>query len=278
MQWCVIGAATPAWAARVYPDVPALEAEACLWDAIFQVCRVDTSDPEGFWAGYIDRLTQKREDLTAKQYSALHLYGSGTDLLLGLPPGHIWAGGGNNTQKGIPFMPNLPTEEVFSLPHKYQVNGTVRATKPLNYEGNLIEGFSLTFKDGRVEDFSADQGEALLGHLLDTDENARYLGEIALVPHRSPISVSGLLFKHTLYDENAASHLALGKAYRTNLEGADTMSEEEFDAAGGNTSLVHQDFMFGSADMAVDGLLPGGTREPVMRAGEWVDPKDRDER
>jgi aminopeptidase len=271
MQWSVIGAATPDWAARLFPDLPVAEAEARLWDAIFQSCRISDPDPAEFWAGYVAQLNQRRIDLTEKQYEALHFRSAGTDLILGMPEGHQWAGGSNVTQKGIPFMPNLPTEEVFSLPHKYKVNGTVRATKPLNYQGNLIEGLSLTFKDGLVVEYSAGKGAALLGHLLATDKGARYLGEVALVPHRSPISQSGLVYMHTLYDENAASHLALGSAYRTSLLNGEELSEEAFDAAGGNTSLVHQDFMFGSEDMAVDGLLADGIQEPVMRDGEWVD-------
>ncbi len=270
MQWCVIAAATPAWAARIYPELPCEEAETRLWDALFQACRICDPDPAQFWKGYVAQLNRRRTALTHKQYKTLHFTGPGTDLRLGMPDGHLWAGGGNVTQKNVPFMPNLPTEEVFSMPHKYRVDGTVRATKPLNYQGTLIDDFSLTFEGGRVVDFSADRGASVLGHLLDTDENARYLGEVALVPHRSPISQSGMVFMHTLYDENAASHLALGTAYRTSLSGGDAMSEAAFDKAGGNTSLVHVDFMFGSGEMDVDGLLPGGEREPVMRSGEWV--------
>ncbi len=271
MQWTVVAAVTQAWATRVFPDVSVSEAELQLWDAVFQACRVKESDPIEFWQGYIAQLNKRRIDLTARQYEALHFKGPGTDLMVGLPPGHQWAGGGNNTQQGVPFMPNLPTEEVFSMPHKFKVDGTVQATKPLNFQGNLIDGFSLTFEAGKVVDFSAEQGETLLAHLLDTDENARYLGEIALVPHQSPISQSGMVYMNTLYDENAANHLALGSAYRTSLENGGAMTDDEFEQAGGNDSLIHVDFMFGGPEMDVDGLLPNGTREPVMRGGEWVE-------
>ena len=196
----------------------------------------------------------------------------GTDLRVGLPAGHNWEGGGDLTPQGVKFMANIPTEEVFTMPHKDKVDGTVASSKPLSYQGNLIENFSLTFEKGKVDDFSAEKGEDTLGCMLDTDENARHLGEVALIPHKTPISQLGILFLNTLFDENTSNHLALGSAYRYTLKGGTEMSDEDFAKAGGNDSLIHVDFMFGSEKMDVDGLLPAGSSEPLMRAGEWSNP------
>ncbi len=187
-----------------------------------------------------------------------------------LPEGHIWKGGSAVSTQGITFNPNMPTEEVFTMPHKYGVNGTVSSTKPLNYGGSLIDNFSLTFKDGKVVDFKAEQGEETLKHLLETDEGATRLGEVALVPHESPISQSGLIFYNTLFDENASCHIALGKAYPTNLEGGSDMNKEELDQHGANDSLTHVDFMIGSDKLDIDGVLHDGTTEAVFRSGAWA--------
>jgi aminopeptidase len=182
----------------------------------------------------------------------------------------VWESGETVTRHGIPFTANIPTEEVWTLPHRERVDGTVASTMPLNHAGRLIEGIRLTFAQGKVVDFHADAGEEVLARILATDEGARYLGEVALVPHSSPISRSGILFFNTLFDENAASHLALGHAYPTNLRGGEDLSEEEFARAGGNNSLEHVDFMIGSANLDVDGILADGSLEPLMRQGEWV--------
>ena len=194
----------------------------------------------------------------------------GTNLEVGLPKGHIWRGGSTTSEKGIVFNPNMPTEEVFCVPHKYEVNGTVASTKPLNYGGSLIDEFSLTFKDGEVVDFSAKQGEDVLKHLLDADPGAKRLGEVALVPDESPVSQSGLIFYNTLFDENASCHFALGKAYPTNIENGSNMTEEELDAHGVNDSITHVDFMMGSDQLNIDGVKADGTKEAVFRNGSWA--------
>ncbi|MEM7345862.1 MAG: aminopeptidase, partial [Chloroflexota bacterium] len=208
--------------------------------------------------------------LNHKQYTALKYRGPGTDLTLGLPLNHIWEGGGDVTKSGIEFNPNVPTEEVFTLPHKDRVDGVVTSTRPLSYGGTLIENFTLTFEQGRVIKMTADKGETALQNLLNTDEGSARLGEVALVPNSSPISQSGLLFFNTLYDENAASHLALGQAYRFCMKDGGTLSDEEFAAAGGNQSITHVDFMMGSGEIDIDGVIVDGTTEPLMRGGEWV--------
>jgi aminopeptidase len=196
--------------------------------------------------------------------------GPGTNLTIGLPRGHEWVAGRSVTRSGIRFAPNLPTEEVFTMPHKDRVDGVVRSTKPLSYGGTLIDGFSLEFAQGRVVNVRADRGDAVLRELVATDPGAARLGEIALVPNSSPVSASGLLFYNTLFDENAASHVALGSAYKFTLTGGDAMSDDEFERAGGNRSVVHVDFMIGSGDLDIDGVVANGTTEPLMRRGEWA--------
>src|SRR5581483_4249270 len=184
--------------------------------------------------------------------------------------GHTWVSGQSTSRNGIAFVANIPTEEVFTIADRARVDGTVRATKPLAYGGTMIENFALTFKDGRVVQLSAGRGEAALRQLVDTDDGAGRLGEVALVPHGSPIAQSGLLFYNTLFDENAASHVALGTAYKFTLAGGETMDEEAFAKAGGNKSAIHVDFMIGSGEIDVDGVTGSGASEPVMRSGEWV--------
>jgi aminopeptidase len=270
VQWLYVCYPNPNWARAVYPDLPPEEAEIKLWDAVIQACRLDQADPVAFWNGYLDNLGDRSIRLTQKEYQALHFRAPGTDLRVGLPKNHIWVGGREKTPSNQEFCANIPTEELFTLPHRNQVNGTVRATKPLNYLGSLIEGIEMEFSNGEVVDFSASKGQKVLANLLDTGPNAKYLGEVALVPHSSPISQLNLLFLNTLFDENASCHLALGNAYPYTLTGGTEMSDEEFKAAGGNQSLVHVDFMFGSGEMDVDGILADGSTEPVMSSGEWV--------
>jgi len=270
MQWSIVYVPTPEWASKVFPDLSPREAEERLWNEVFKACRLDSPDPVAFWEQQIANLGKRKDYLTAKGYNALQYSAPGTDLTIGLPEGHIWCSGEGHTPKGIRFVANLPTEEVFTMPHKDKTQGTVTATKPLSYRGNLIENFSLTFSEGKIMNFSAQKGEDNLRKLLETDENAKQLGEVALVPHQTPISQSGLVFLSTLYDENASNHLALGSAYRFTVKDGEEMSDEEFAQAGGNDSLIHVDFMFGSGEMDIDGLLADGTSEPVMRAGEWA--------
>jgi len=270
VQWSVVVPPTPDWATKVFPKDTAQDAEERLWDAVFKTCRIDEPDPAVFWEKYINNLKKRAKCLTEKQYTALHFTGLGTNLIVGLPDGHIWGSGSGKTPSDISFLANIPTEEVYTLPHKNKIEGSVTATKPLSYQGNLIENFSLTFSEGKVVNFSAEKGEEILRNLLETDEGAKSLGEVALVPHQTPISQLGFVFLKTLYDENASNHLALGNAYRSSLEGGVAISDEEFAQAGGNDSLIHVDFMFGSGEMDVDGLMSDGATEPVMRAGEWA--------
>jgi len=269
-NWGVVAAAAATWAARVYPDLPPAEQVTALWHAIERLCRLDRPDPIAAWEAHLAELAARTDHLNAKQYTALRYTGPGTALTIGLPQGHVWVGGRSASAAGIRFAPNLPTEEVFTMPHKDRVDGTVRSTKPLSYGGTLIEGFSLTFTEGRVVDVTAEKGEDVLRQLVTMDAGAAQLGEIALVPHNSPVAQTGVLFYNTLLDENAASHVALGAAYKFTLRGGETMSDEVFEQAGGNRSATHVDFMIGSPELAVDGVLDGGASEPVMRRGDWV--------
>jgi aminopeptidase len=268
MNWCVISLPIPSWAATVFPD----DADAVprLWDVIFRACRADRPDAVEAWQRHLESLQCRREYLTAKHYTALRYAGSGTDFTLGLPERHIWHGGASHTPDGITFIPNIPTEEVYTTPHRGRADGVVASTKPLSYAGVLIEDIMLRFEDGRIVEVKARTGEDVLRKLFETDDGASRLGEVALVPHSSPISQSGVLFNNTLFDENASSHLAVGRAYRYCVEGGTQMSDEEFVAAGGNDSLTHVDFMIGSGDMDIDGITASGGAEPVMRSGEWA--------
>jgi len=270
IPWSVISIPTPGWAQKIFPDKSEEEAVKSLWEAIVKIVRVDQDDPIAAWDEHNEILRVARETLNDKTYTALHFKAPGTDLEVGLPENHIWHGGSAVSTKDIVFNPNMPTEEVFCAPHKYKVTGTVSSTKPLNYGGSLIDNFSLTFKDGKVVDFSAEEGEEALKHLLDIDEGARRLGEVALVPDESPVSQSGLIFYNTLFDENASCHFALGKAYPTNVEGGAKMDADELDKNGINDSLTHVDFMIGSAELDIDGILPDGSKEAVFRKGTWA--------
>jgi aminopeptidase len=270
INWLVIAAAGPAWAACVFPDLEPAEAIKKLWEAIFSITRVDQADPVGAWEEHVKDLQKRSEYLNAKQYASLHYQAPGTDLTVGLPQGHFWNSAGSTAQNGISYIANMPTEEIFTLPHKDQINGHVSASMPLSYSGALMEGFALTFENGHVVKATAKRNEAVLKKLVSSDEGASSLGEVALVPHSSPVSQRGHLFFDALIDENAASHLALGRAYKFTLKGAEGFSDEEFQARGGNVSMVHVDFMIGSGKMDIDGANADGTTEPVMRQGEWA--------
>ncbi len=270
VNWLVIAASYAGWAAKVFPDVPASEREMRLWQALFRVCRVDQPDPIAAWKEHVRQLVARSDYLNHKQYARLHYRGPGTDVTVGLPQGHQWHAARSRTPSGIDFTANLPTEEVFTLPHAGEVDGTVAATKPLNYGDALIDGFRVRFERGRVVEASATQGEAVLRKMLETDDGARSLGEVALVPHSSPISQSGIMFYNTLLDENCASHFAFGRAYKFTMDGGETLSDEAFIAAGGNMSLIHVDFMVGSGQVDIDGVDQAGHIEPVMRQGEWA--------
>lgn len=270
MNWLVISAPVASWAAKVFPDLPDDQQIGQLWQAIFELCRLDQPDPVAAWNRHLDQLNARSDYLNRKRYVALKYRAPGTDLTLGLPHDHVWKGARATSASGIVFTPNLPTEEIFTLPHWAQANGVVAASKPLNYGGNLIENFQLRFADGKVVGATADRGEAILRDLLATDAGASRLGEVALVPHSSPVSQSGRLFYNTLFDENAACHIALGRAYKFTLRGGEAMSDEQFEEAGGNQSIVHVDFMIGSDQMDIDGVTADGRAEPILRAGEWA--------
>ena len=270
INWSIVSYATPAWAALMFPDLSPDAAVAKLWDAIFAASRIDREDPVAAWAEHNAALHARTSHLNAKRFSALHFQGPGTDLRVGLSDGHLWLGGAERAKNGIVCNPNIPSEEVFTTPHLAHVDGHVRSTKPLSYAGTLIQDIAVRFEAGRIVDATASAGQTVLQKVLDTDEGARRLGEVALVPNSSPISASGLLFYNTLYDENAASHIAIGQAYRTCLEGGTTASDEELARRGANTSLIHIDWMIGSGQIDIDGVWADGSREPVMRGGEWA--------
>jgi aminopeptidase len=275
INWTIVASATPAWAAAVFPNLPREQALKKLWDAIFRASRADADDPVATWKKHDADLHRRADFLNAKRYSALHFRGPGTDLRVGLADDHRWMGGGTRAGNGVYCIPNMPTEEVFTTPHKNRVEGTVTSTKPLSYQGTLIEKIAVRFAGGRVVEARAATGQQVLERMIDTDEGGRRLGEVALVPHSSPIASSGLLFWNTLFDENAASHIALGQAYSTCLINGDQLTKEELAARGANESLIHVDWMIGSAEIDLDGIPAAsngkpGSPEPLMRKGEWV--------
>lgn len=271
VSWTVVAAAGKEWAAKVFPELKDSEKQVdALWDEIFKTTRVYEADPVLAWAAHDKKLASKAGELNKEQFSALHYTAPGTDLTIGLPKNHLWEGAGSDNVRGEKFMANMPTEEVFTAPDNRRVDGYVSSTKPLSYAGTTITGMKFTFKDGKVIDFSAEQGEEVLGKLLETDEGARHLGEVALVPDPSPISQSGITFYNTLFDENASNHLAFGSAYAFNLQGGTEMTEEELKEAGLNRSQTHVDFMIGSDKMDIDGIKEDGTRVPIFRNGDWA--------
>ncbi|CAM3224580.1 aminopeptidase [Brevibacillus invocatus] len=270
VSWSIIAVPSPEWANTVFPDLPEDERVMALWNAIFSATRVDSPDPVQAWNDHQKELNHRIEYLNQKQYKALFYDAPGTNLSVALPDNHVWIGGGSVNQSGVSFMANMPTEEVFTAPKKDGVNGVVQSTKPLSYQGNLIEDFQLTFENGKIVQAVAKKGEATLKQLIATDEGSHFLGELALVPDQSPISQSNIIFFNTLFDENASNHLAIGNAYPTNLRDGITMSKEELEKHGLNTSMVHVDFMIGSNEMNIDGELADGTREPIFRKGNWA--------
>jgi aminopeptidase len=269
INWTIVASATPAWARTVFPDLPEEEAVERLWSAIFAASRVDGPDPVAAWAQHNATLAARGRALNDADYAALRFRGPGTDLTVGLADGHLWAGGAERAANGIVCNPNLPTEEVFTTPHRLRVDGIVRSTKPLSYQGTLIEEIAVRFEAGRIIEAHAARGEGVLGRVLATDEGAARLGEVALVPHSSPISQSGVLFQNTLFDENAASHIALGQAYTKCLRDADGQNAASLSERGANTSLIHIDWMIGSGEIDVDAIAKDGAVAPLMRAGEW---------
>ncbi|MDP5274774.1 aminopeptidase [Chengkuizengella axinellae] len=269
-SWNVIATPSKAWATKVFPHVSEDKQVENLWDAIFKVARVDQENPIEAWKEHIKNLHSKADFLNKKKYKYLHYEAPGTQLTIELHEKHLWTGGSAVNDKGIRFLNNIPTEEVYTLPLKTGVNGHVSSTKPLSFGGNLINNFKITFDNGKIIDFETEQGYDTLKALIETDEGSHYLGEVALVPHDSPISNSNLTFYNTLFDENASNHLAIGSAYSSNLEGGTQMAKEELDKFGANHSLTHVDFMIGSAEMNIDGETADGKREPLFRNGNWA--------
>jgi len=270
INWTIVSSATPAWAAAMFPGEPSDVALAKLWDAIFFATRLNTADPVTAWKDHDANLHKRAAFLNEKRYYALQYRGPGTDFRLGLADDHEWLGGGTTAGNGLYCIPNMPTEEVFSMPHKDRADGTITATKPLSHQGTMIEGIQVRFERGRIVDARATRGQEVLQKLIDTDEGARRLGEVALVPHSSPIAQSGLVFLNTLFDENAASHIALGQSYSSCIRSGDKLSPEELAARGANSSLIHVDWMIGSGRLDIDGITASGTAEPLMRQGEWA--------
>lgn len=269
INWTIVSYATPAWAKAIFPNDTEEVAVNKLWDAIFAASRVDTPDPIAAWQMHNDALAARNKFLNDKRFAALHFRGPGTDLRVGLADDHEWVGGAHTAKNGIVFNPNIPSEEVGTAPHKDRVEGVVRSTKPLCYQGTLIEGIAVRFAGGRIVEANADKGQDVLRKVLESDEGARRLGEVALVPESSPIAKSGLLFYNTLYDENAASHIALGQSYSRCFVNSGSLSPAELDAKGANRSLLHIDWMIGSPNVDIDGIAADGTPTPLMRAGEW---------
>ncbi|MBN6756602.1 MULTISPECIES: aminopeptidase [Staphylococcus] len=267
--WCVAAFPSKAWAQRVYPDLTETEAYSKFIDEVLDIVRVDGNDPVENWKNHVENLSIHARKLQDKNYKALHYISEGTDLVIGLPEGHIWEDATSYTSEGQAFVANIPTEEVFTAPHRLNVNGHVTNKLPLSHNGNIIDGFTLTFKDGEVVDFKADQGEDVLRDLLNTDEGARRLGEVALVPDDSPISNRNTIFYNTLFDENASCHIALGSAYGFNVEGGTEMTTEEKLAHGLNDSLIHVDFMIGSPDLTIYGITQDDEKELVFENGNW---------
>ncbi|MFK3833189.1 aminopeptidase [Staphylococcus saprophyticus] len=267
--WCVAAFPSKAWAQRVYPDLTETEAYSKFIDEVLDIVRVDGNDPVENWKNHVENLSIHARKLQDKNYKALHYISEGTDLVIGLPEGHIWEDATSYTSEGQAFVANIPTEEVFTAPHRLNVNGHVTNKLPLSHNGNIIDGFTLTFKDGEIVDFKADQGEDVLRDLLNTDEGARRLGEVALVPDDSPISNRNTIFYNTLFDENASCHIALGSAYGFNVEGGTEMTTEEKLAHGLNDSLIHVDFMIGSPDLTIYGITQDDEKELVFENGNW---------
>ncbi len=270
INWTIVASATPAWAAAMFPDDAPDVALARLWEAIFQTTRINSEDPVAAWKTHDAGLQKRAALLNEKRYAALKYRGPGTDFTLGLADDHLWLGGGTTAGNGLYCIPNMPTEEVFTTPHKERAEGTVTATKPLSHQGTMIEGIQVRFEKGRIVEARATRGQEVLQKLIDTDDGARRLGEVALVPHSSPIAASGMLFLNTLFDENAASHIALGQAYSSCLREGDKLTPAELAAKGANDSLIHVDWMIGSGALDIDGITATGAAEPLMRQGEWV--------
>ncbi len=270
VSWTIVATPTKEWAEKIFSELKNDDAVEALWEQIFKISRIDADDPVEAWDAHIGTLTEKLTKLNEMNLKQLHYKSSVTDLTIKLVNKHIWVGGTMTNGEGHKFVPNMPTEEVFCMPDKDGVDGTVTSTKPLSYGGNLIENFSFTFEKGRIVDYKADKGYETLKNLIETDEGSHRLGEVALVPHQSPISDTGLIFFNTLFDENASCHLAIGAAYPFNIENGASLSKDELNERGANTSLTHVDFMIGSADLSIDGETQNGETVSIFKDGNWA--------
>lgn len=269
IKWCIAAVPSPAWAVSVFPDELEEDAIDKLWENIFMATRVDAIDPVEAWHEHDRQLKKHETYLNQANFEKLRYKGPGTDLEVYLVPDHVWVGGSSTSKGGDVFFANIPTEEVFTMPDRTRVNGTLKATMPLALRGQLVEDFSFVFKDGAIVEFKASKGQAVFEKLLETDEGASRLGEVALVAHNSPISNTGILFRNTLFDENASCHFAVGAAYSENLKRCESMTEDEKLQAGMNDSLIHVDFMVGGKDVTVTGVKPDGTEVVLLRDGDW---------
>ena len=269
-KWSIVSVPTVSWSKKVFPGVSEEEAVEKMWEAIFKCTRVDQEDPIEAWNKHNKDLKTRMNFLNDSKFKKLYFKSSKTDITMELQEGHIWASGASKDPNGIDFNPNIPTEEVFTLPHKFGVNGIVASTKPLVYGGNVINNFTLTFKDGKIVDFTAEEGYETLSNLISTDEGSHYLGEVALVPFKSPISDTNIVFYNTLYDENASCHFAIGTAYKSCIENGVNIPEEELDKYGINFSMTHVDFMIGSSDMDIVGETANGEKVQIFKDGNWA--------
>ncbi|MBQ0139136.1 MAG: aminopeptidase [Kurthia sp.] len=270
VSWTVMAAPSEDWAAMMFATLEKDQQIPVLWEAIFKATRADLENPVQAWKEHDATLSAKVKQLNDLNFLKLHYTAPGTDLTIELPQNHLWNGGGSKNTSGFDFMANIPTEEVFTAPFKDGVDGYVSSTKPLSYGGNIIEQIKLTFEKGRITKVEAAEGETVLKNLVETDEGSHFLGEVALVPHKSPISDSGLLYYNTLFDENASNHLAIGNAYAFCVKDGTTMSQEELATIGLNRSMTHVDFMIGSGEMNIDGIAQDGSITPVFRNGNWA--------
>ncbi|MGK7379932.1 aminopeptidase [Planococcus sp. 1R117A] len=270
VAWSIVAIPSQKWAQKVFPELESDRQMEALWEAIFKTVRIGEGNAVKKWQEHINTLEKRAGLLNDRRFEKLHYTAPGTDLTIALPEKHIWMSGASKTPQGNPFIANMPTEEVYTVPLKYGVEGVVRNTKPLVYQGNIIDGFTLTFEKGKIVKAQAASGQELLDEMITADEGAAYLGEVALVPHQSPISNANILFFNTLFDENASNHLAIGDSYPTCCEGARDLERTQLESIGLNTSIVHEDFMIGSAKMNIDGIREDGTKEPIFRNGNWA--------
>lgn len=269
--WCIAGAATPAWAAKVFPDDAPDVALRRLWAAILHTARADGDDPEAAWDAHNASFNRRKEIMNGHRFDKLHYTNSlGTDLTVGMTKGHIWHGGADVTVDGRTFFPNMPTEEIYTSPDNRRVDGIIYSALPLINQGNIIDRFWIRFEKGEVVDYGAEVGYEFLKGIIETDEGSKRLGETALVPFSSPINQTGILFYSTLYDENAVCHVALGKGFPDCLEGGREMDDAQLREAGLNTSATHVDFMIGTDDLSIVGTTESGEEIEIFESGQWA--------